>query len=108
MRAACEQPCAAIESLLATDEYETPFRVSRPNQRILKSVYDSIRETRVILSWRDVLKERERRVFDAHYNEGLSASQIVTRYRVGGRALRYRFQKAMRRIADASMERARG
>lgn len=80
LRDVCVTPCAAVESMLPSEEQGLLHALRR--RGALHAAYRIVhgqRVTRLLLDYRDELPKHQRVIFDLYYNDALTHEQIAMR-----------------------------
>ena len=104
LRAVCKAPCAAVETLLPSEDRGKLFSLRRKGAlNNARRLHAQMREARFLIEHREVLTGKLRRVFDLTYNDGLTQEEIARRLGVHRRSVGNWLAKALDEIARCAM-----
>lgn len=109
LRDCCTTPCKAIEQQLPPDWQGDLPQFRRANRRAFFFKFaGNRRDVKIMLEHRDILRGRQREIFDLIHNEGLTHDEIAKRLSVRRRVVTTYINRAYDAIARAAGLRAKG
>jgi DNA-directed RNA polymerase specialized sigma subunit len=92
-------PCKKLLAKLPHPDEGKIYFNTHDAQEALRKISDRMEIRNRILSARHVLRGRQKKIFNLHFNDALSNRQIVSRLKIAESTVRYHMLRAYKNIA---------